>query len=810
MRSWIIRFIAALTAVFMLGIGANPQTAYAATGLRCYVDVDATAGTNDGDSWANAFTDLQSALGDANCTEVWVAEGVYKPTTGTDRSISFHVLIGVQLYGGFDGTEGVITARNPAANPTILSGDIDNNDTDTDGNHIAETYLDTLGSNTCHVLHLDGRTAGDTEAAAIDGFTVTAGMANCGVMPSPENMGGGLYIQGDNNCYACPAFTAHTITGVVFSGNEASESGGGLYCYAEHGGKSCDPTLTSVTFVGNFASMGGGMYNAAKNTVGGSSPTLTNVIFRNNSANAGGALVNDGCWGGTSSPVLLNVSFEDNHANGSGGAMYNYGYNGNSSPVLANVTFSGNSASSSGGAIFGSGSQGDSTPTYMNVTFHGNSAGEYGGAMYNLASFESYVPSLVNVILWGDTAVTAGAEIYNNAATPTIDHSVVEGGCPSGSTCTNLITTDPKLAPLADNGAETETMSLIWGSSAIDEGDDATCAAAPVSNLDQRGIVRPQGEHCDIGALERVPPLPRADFESDGISDMGYFHPATGLWGILESSESFSYAAPNYYTWGTTGDIVAAGDYDGDGRMDPTVRTPPAGGQSAAYLMLLSATEYDYGSSLTVPAGWPGLGDTPVIGDFNGDGISDPAIWRGNTGVWIIPLSPSFTSYAFYSWGTTGDTPIGADVDKDGQTDIGYWHPDDGVWGFLQSSESYSYSSPLFFSWGKTGDIPAMADYDGDHLADPAVVIPPSGGQSRAYQILPSMTGYDPGSSVTVPAGWPGLNDTPVPADYDGDGKVDPGIWRGNTGVWIIPQSSGGYSKYLFAAWGASGDQVAR
>jgi hypothetical protein len=173
-------------------------------------------------------------------------------------------------------------------------------------------------------------------------------------------------------------------------------------------------------------------------------------------------------------------------------------------------------------------------------------------------------------------------------------------------------------------------------------------------------------------------------------------------------------------------------------------------------------------------------------------------------------MSPSFSSFAFYSWGAVGDKPIAADVDGDGKTDIGYWRPSTGVWGFLQSSMGYSYASPLFFSWGASGDIPAMADYDGDGYADPAVVIPPASGMSQAYRILLSSAAYNPASSVTVPAGWPGLSDTPAPGDYDGDGKADPAIWRGNTGVWIVPLSSGSYSTYLFRAWGAVGDQIAR
>src|SRR5205814_2005 len=59
------------------------------------------------------------------------------------------------------------------------------------------------------------------------------------------------------------------------------------------------------------------------------------------------------------------------------------------------------------------------------------------------------------------------------------------------------------LGPLADNGGPTLTHALLLGSAAIDAGDDAVCAADPVSGVDQRGVIRPQGAHCDIGAYER-------------------------------------------------------------------------------------------------------------------------------------------------------------------------------------------------------------------------------------------------------------------------------------------------------------------
>lgn len=76
-----------------------------------YVRANAS-GANNGTSWANAYTNLQTALSNASAgTQIWVAAGTYKPTSGTDRGISFVMKNGVQLYGGFAGTENSLTHR---------------------------------------------------------------------------------------------------------------------------------------------------------------------------------------------------------------------------------------------------------------------------------------------------------------------------------------------------------------------------------------------------------------------------------------------------------------------------------------------------------------------------------------------------------------------------------------------------------------------------------------------------------------------------------------------------------------------------
>lgn len=455
----------------------------------CRVTPGGAAG-HDGSTWdnANAMT-LQAALGASACTEIWVAQGVYTPTTDADRTVSFNLAPGVAVYGGFAGvsTEVSRDARNPATHRTVLSGDIDGDDTDVrDANGVDTAVSAHNGGNSYHVVLLGGR--GDTgsgtftSATVLDGVTITAGNANA--MSSTDFMGGGLYCNGAGAGASC----SPALANVSFSGNNAGRA-------ANPG----DPFDLGAT------GYGGAMYNDG--TRGNSSPSLTNVSFSGNSASAnGGAMYNFGSLG-TSSPTLTNVSFSGNSASGSGGAMYNEGGSGNSSPSLTNVTFSDNSAGILGGAMLNNGAPfGTSSPTLTNVTFSGNRAGLLGGAMLNNGTSGGTArPTLTNVILVDDTAVSGSPEIHNYSTTATLSHSLVyntaaaSGACPTGNTCgSGMVYADPKLGALQDNGGATPTMLPAAGSAAIDTG---TCTGAPTT--DQRGVARPQGNTCDIGAVER-------------------------------------------------------------------------------------------------------------------------------------------------------------------------------------------------------------------------------------------------------------------------------------------------------------------
>ena len=362
-------------------------------------------------------------------------------------------------------------------------------------------------------------------------------MLNCSFTDNIAIYGGGMYNSTDSN---------PTLTNVTFISNSATNFGGGIHNYsssptltdvtvsgntASYGGGMenewySDPTLTDVTFTGNSAVWGGGMSNDdysnptltdvtftnnsadsdggggmhntdssptlmnvtfTNNSGGGmgnqySSPILMNVIFSDNSANSGGGMGN---WG--SSPTLLNVTFDGNTAINAGGGMYN---NLSSNPNLTNVTFTGNSANDRGGGI----AHDNSDLMLTNVTFSGNTAINSGGGM-DISSSSAQVR---NSIFWGNTAAN-GTQIYNSSSTLILSDDVIQGGCPAGSNCTNIISADPLLGTLGDYGGFTQTIPLQADSSAIDTGNDTVCPTT-----DQRGITRPQGTHCDIGAYEYV------------------------------------------------------------------------------------------------------------------------------------------------------------------------------------------------------------------------------------------------------------------------------------------------------------------
>jgi len=97
-----------------------------ANAVTIFVDHSAT-GANNGGSWPNAYTTLTAGLNHSGLTAgdvIQVADGTYKPTTGTSRFATFSLVDGVVVLGGWEGASNPSAPRNPVANVTILSGDI--------------------------------------------------------------------------------------------------------------------------------------------------------------------------------------------------------------------------------------------------------------------------------------------------------------------------------------------------------------------------------------------------------------------------------------------------------------------------------------------------------------------------------------------------------------------------------------------------------------------------------------------------------------------------------------------------------------
>jgi chitodextrinase len=269
-----------------------------------------------------------------------------------------------------------------------------------------------------------------------------------------------------------------TVSGTTFSGN-ASPSPNGVSGGAVS--NSGQLTVTTSLFTGNLAQEGASIFNQ-------NSTSISQTTFLNNKATiyGGGGILN-----GFGTTTVSGSTFVGNTGPG-GGAIDN-----DTTMVVSNSTFYNNSDGGNGGGVvnnFG-------TITFIQSTLAGNKAStgsnihnfSYGGVTATVTLFMSIVADGI------------GANNCDSNGPPIIDNGY---NLDSGSSCGfssahhSISNTEPQLDALANNGGPTQTMALPVTSPAVDA--IPTSVSGCSGSNDQRGVVRPQGAGCDIGAFETL------------------------------------------------------------------------------------------------------------------------------------------------------------------------------------------------------------------------------------------------------------------------------------------------------------------
>jgi hypothetical protein len=190
------------------------------------------------------------------------------------------------------------------------------------------------------------------------------------------------------------------------------------------------------------------------------------------------------------------------------------------------------------------------------------------------------------------------------------------------------------------------------------------------------------------------------DYDGDGKDDMAIYRPgavvnAPSSWWYLRSSDS----ALIPVAWGKNGDIAIPGDFSGDGKADFTIQRSEGGaGRFWRQTSTGAISTYLWGTAT----------DLVIPTDYTGDGRADTAISRiagsslqwwilnNNTGLPVPGQSPT-------TWGLSGDTRAVGDYDGDGLADLAVWRA--GVYWVRNSATS----STAVRRWGTTGDVPVAS-----------------------------------------------------------------------------------------------------
>ena len=352
-----------------------------------------------------------------------------------------------------------------------------------------------------------------------------------------DSQGGGIQADG-----------ATTITTSVITQNEATAdnftNGGGLKI-----GRNGHATITGSTIshnmvYGYYGSSGGGIAVSGEATII-DSDIAYNLNKGSETGGEGGGIYVSGQATITGSTLRANVA--DSFYEGGGGGLWpgvGGGLANSGTTLVVNSTISGNSANAGGGlanfwhsdltvvhsTVSGNRGRQDVTHPYEDdITIGGYGGGIFSGSVYHNPNCAA--TTLQGVIVSGNTADVSAPQVLFSPtggcddwgyqdATFTVDANNVFGqnnnaglsGLTKGaSDIVPTVGLAAILSPLANNGGPTMTHALPANSPALDRAPNASCTAAPVNGIDQRGEARNQNavdgatnNECDVGAYERA------------------------------------------------------------------------------------------------------------------------------------------------------------------------------------------------------------------------------------------------------------------------------------------------------------------
>ncbi|MDB4673600.1 right-handed parallel beta-helix repeat-containing protein [Verrucomicrobiales bacterium] len=277
---------------FVLGFYLVGLTSLFARTIR--VDSDRLDPTQDGRTWETAYTHLQDALSVAEeDDEIWVAEGIYFADRGSmvdrgDRQASFTISKAVQLLGGFAGNETDPTLRDHRKYPTILEGDLEENDAASESGVQIDDL--TRRDNSVRIVRVTS-----ANAPRIDGFIIRNGFSRTEpwVILYEETPGAGMRCEN----------SSPLVVNCRFRNNYASS--GGAVSVSEGA-----PDFVHCEFIGNVAGFGGAVSAAGASDM---QSKFYGCVFSGNHARfSGGALTLNGNGSAESGGVIDGCTFSGN------------------------------------------------------------------------------------------------------------------------------------------------------------------------------------------------------------------------------------------------------------------------------------------------------------------------------------------------------------------------------------------------------------------------------------------------------------------------------------------------------------------